>query len=371
MQILIAAGGTGGHVYPAIAIAEAAVDSDGATILRFIGSVDGFERPLIEKAPVAFIDYNEVQAGPINGVGAVRGAISVIKIGIGTLQSLALMMRQRPDALLMTGGWVCVPAGIAAWMLRVPSLIYLPDIEPGLTIKALRHLATRVAVTAEASYPYFRAGQAVATGYPVRKALLSATRAGGQARFGLDPARQTLLVFGGSRGARTINRAVIAVLPDLLADGVQVIHVTGALDWQEVSEQVDALGLAAALRGRYHSYEYLHDDMALALAAADLVVSRSGASVLGELPLFGLPAILVPYPYAWRYQKVNADYLVDHGAALLLEDARMNEALLPMIRQVLGDSVTQHRMATAALALAHPDGAGHAARELLQLAKKG
>jgi len=376
VRITIAAGGTGGHVYPALAIAEALIDLAPDAELHFMGSVGGFERPLIAESPVTFAHTAEVQAGPLNGVGVLRAAVSVAKIGVGVLQSIALMRRHRPDALLLTGGWVCVPGGIAAWLLRVPSLIYLPDIEPGLTIQALRHLATRVAVTAPESQPYFRDGQTVVTGYPVRSALKRASRQGGITYFGLDPARRTLLVFGGSRGARSINQALLAILPDLLADGVQVIHVAGTLDWDEVRAAAAGHGLtlptaggADAEKRGYHGYPYLHEAMAAALACADLVVSRSGASVLGELTLFGAPSILVPYPYAWRYQKVNADYLVGRGAAVLLEDHAMSTDLLTTIRQIMQDNPRRETMTRAAKALAQPDAAANAARALIHLNK--
>ncbi len=373
---MIAAGGTGGHVYPALAIAEALLTITPNAELHFVGSVGGFERPLIAASGVPFARISEVQAGPLNGVGVARALVSAVKIAIGIVQALGLMLRQRPDALLLTGGWVCVPGAIAAWLLRIPSLIELPDIEPALTIRALRHIATRVAVTAPESLRFFRSGQAVVTGYPLRAALKTATREAGITCFGLDEARRTLLVTGGSRGARTINRAIVTILPALLDDGIQVLHITGTLDWDEVRADVRAHGLDvpetggadAAGRG-YHAYPYLHDDMGLALAAADLAVCRAGASTLGEMPLFGLPAILVPYPYAWRYQKVNADYLVSQGAALMLEDERMESELLGTVQKVLNDAALRGKMVDAARSISQPEGAASAAQVLIHMAK--
>jgi UDP-N-acetylglucosamine--N-acetylmuramyl-(pentapeptide) pyrophosphoryl-undecaprenol N-acetylglucosamine transferase len=254
-------------------------------------------------------------------------------------------------------------------MLRVPSLIFLPDIEPGLAIKALRPFVTRVAATTGASELYFRAGQVVETGYPVRRSMLdaasAATRQAGIAHFGLNPAKKTLLVFGGSRGARSLNNAVIDNVPALMADGVQVIHLTGTLDWEQIAAKRDAL---TGNCDDYHAFPYLHEDMALALACADLVVCRSGASTLGELPLFGLPSVLVPYPYAWRYQKVNADYLVERGAALLLRDEALADDLLPTLRGLLGDPARLAAMRASAAALAQPEGSWNVAKELLRLA---
>ncbi|HVU11047.1 MAG TPA: UDP-N-acetylglucosamine--N-acetylmuramyl-(pentapeptide) pyrophosphoryl-undecaprenol N-acetylglucosamine transferase, partial [Phototrophicaceae bacterium] len=271
----------------------------------------------------------------------------------------------RPRALFLTGGWVGWPVALAGWLLRVPSLIYLPDIEPGIAIKALRPFVTRVATTTEASAPFFRAGQTVVTGYPVRASLLKANRADGIAHFRLDPAKKTLLVTGGSRGARSINNAVIEIVPQLLADGIQIIHITGTLDWEAIRMRREAM---SGNCDDYHAVPYLHEDMALALASADLVVCRGGASVLGEQPLFGLPSVIVPYPYAWRYQKVNADYLVERGAAVLLRDEDMKDQLLPTLRALLADPQRLAEMRVHAAALARPEGAQNIARELLRLA---
>lgn len=154
-------------------------------------------------------------------------------------------------------------------------------------------------------------------------------------------------------------------MPQLLAEGVQIIHLTGTLDWEQIAARREQLGDGC---DDYHAFPYLHEDMALALASADLVVCRSGASVLGELPLFGLPSVLVPYPYAWRYQKVNADYLVERGAAVLMRDEAMPDELLPTLRGLLGDPARLAAMRDSAAALAQPEGAWNVARELLRLA---
>lgn len=337
--------------------------------MTFAGSVGGFERPLLDAANLKFDHYAEIYAGPVHGVGVFRAALSVVKLIFGTLQALWLLLRERPQAVLLTGGWVGWPVAFAAWLLRVPSLMFLPDIEPGLAIKALRPFVTKVGATTDASAKYFRPGHTVATGYPLRQSFRSATREAGIAHFSLDPARKTLLVTGGSRGARSINHAVIAIVPQLLDDGYQIIHITGTLDWEDIAaRRAELCQNRANGCDDYHAFPYLHEEMALALAAADLVVCRSGASVLGEQPFFGLPSVLVPYPYAWRYQKVNADYLVEKGAAVLLRDEAMKDELLTTVRALLSNPARLNAMQTAARALAQPDGAGNAARELLRLA---
>ena len=318
---------------------------------------------MVAGSAALFEAYHDVQAGPVAGVSLLRKLISGIKFAIGGLQALQLMGRYRPQALLLTGGWSGLPVAFAARMWRVPVLIFLPDIEPGSTIRLLQRFAESVAITLPESAEYFPAGKTVVTGYPLRAVVAGATRDAALQHFGLDAARRTLLVFGGSRGARSINRALLAILPDLLQDGVQIVHISGTLDWPEVEARQQTL----ADPTHYHAFPYLHDEMGLALAAADLVVSRAGASTLSEFPLFGLPSILVPYPYAWRYQKVNADYLAERGAALMLEDARLDEELLPLIRDLLNDPARLQSMRDCAAALAQRDGADRVAAELVRL----
>lgn len=258
---------------------------------------------------------------------------------VGLLQSMGIIRRQQPDVVLLTGGWVGFPVALAAALLRVPVLIFVPDIEPALSIKVLRHLATKVALAIPESAQYFVQGQTIVTGYPLRQQLTQATRADAFQHFGLNSATKTLLVFGGSRGAQTINKAIMSVLPQLLADDMQVIHVTGTLDFERVCQETKPF----ANNANYHVHAYLHDDMGMALAVADLVLSRAGAAILGEFPLFGVPSVLVPYPYAWRYQKINAEYLSSRGAAVLLPDEEMPDKLYTMLQQLFTD---EERLAT-------------------------
>ncbi len=154
------------------------------------------------------------------------------------------------------------------------------------------------------------------TGYPTRPDLRSWDRQAARKALQLETDLPVLLVFGGSSGARSINRALLASLPGLLEE-MQVVHLTGRLDWPEVQAAWEAMKetLPDSRVRRYHLYPYLYEEMGAALASADLVLSRAGASILGEFPMFGLPAILVPYPYAWRYQQLNARYLEQHGAS--------------------------------------------------------
>jgi len=308
-----------------------------------------------------------VPAGGVHGLAPWRAIGNLIKLVRGWGAAYRLGRRERPAALFATGGYASVPVALAAWTLRVPILVYLPDIEPGWAVRFVACLAARVAVTVDDSRAYFPARKVVVTGYPVRAEFHGLERVEARRSLGLDAERPVLLVMGGSRGARGINQALSGVLEQAL-ELAQVIHVTGELDWPSVQARRE--GLAAALKSRYQAFPYLNE-MGLALAAADLAVYRAGASTLGELPFFGLPAVLVPYPYAWRYQRVNAAWLVERGAAVRLDDEQLAEELLPTLRQWLDDRSRLRDMAARMRALAHPDAATRLADELCKLAQRG
>ena len=334
--------------------------------LYFIGAVDGMERKLVAVSGLDFADYFEVYAGPVHGVSPLRLTASLMKLAVGTLQAFTALFSTRPQVILLTGGWANLPVAVAARLLRIPIVIYLPDIEPGLTIRALQRFAAKIAITAEPSRAYLPPEKTVITGYPLPENRLKATRARGIAHFCLDPARQTLLVFGGSRGARSINSALTACLDRLLDRRLQIIHVTGEFDWQRTQGQTRALQNHPHYP-HYHAFPYLHDEMGLAFAAADLALCRAGASTLAELPLFGLAAILVPYPHAWRYQKVNADYLSQRGAAIRLNDEDMPSRLYETISALLdNDGGRLAAMRAKSKTLANPHGARLLANLLTQ-----
>jgi UDP-N-acetylglucosamine--N-acetylmuramyl-(pentapeptide) pyrophosphoryl-undecaprenol N-acetylglucosamine transferase len=172
-------------------------------------------------------------------------------------------------------------------------------------------------------------------------------------------------VFGGSRGARSINQALAAALPELLQE-MQVIHITGRIDWQMMEQARESLSTEQL--NRYRPYPYLYDEIGAAMQLADLALTRAGASTLGELPIFGLPAILVPYPYAWRYQRVNANYLVKRGAAEMIEDSQLAEQIIPKVRGLMADQEKREKMSQAMHSMAKPEAAARIANLLTELA---
>jgi UDP-N-acetylglucosamine--N-acetylmuramyl-(pentapeptide) pyrophosphoryl-undecaprenol N-acetylglucosamine transferase len=243
--------------------------------------------------------------------------------------------------------------------------LYVPDIEPGLSIKFISRFADRIAVTTPDSNKYFsHSEKLVLSGYPLRTDLSNWSREKATQHFGLDSTKPTLLVTGGSKGARSINMAILKHLNQLL-EIAQIIHVTGSLDWSVIEKAMNEL--PDAVKSHYHAMPYSHE-MGAALAAADLVLSRAGASTLGEYPFFGLPAVLVPYPYAWRYQKVNADFLAQRNAAVILQDELLEDKLLAVISDLLFNKHKLEAMQAAMKKISHPNAANVIASQLVKLA---
>jgi UDP-N-acetylglucosamine--N-acetylmuramyl-(pentapeptide) pyrophosphoryl-undecaprenol N-acetylglucosamine transferase len=321
------------------------------------------EEELVRRAGVPF---TAIEAAGLHGVGLKALPGNLARLSRGYRQARRLLQDFRPQAMFFTGGYVAAPLALAG--RRIPTLVYTPDLEPGLALQFLARQARRIGVTVAEAASYYRPAERakiVVTGYPTRADLTRWSRAEALATLELTPDVATVLVFGGSKGARSLNRALLAILPELLSE-MQVIHLSGAADWDEVVARRGEL--PAAAQARYRAFPYLHAEMGAALAAADLVVSRAGASVLGEYPLFGLPAILVPYPYAWRYQHTNASYLERHGAAQILADADLPTALLPQVRNLIRAPERRAAMRQAMLGLAQPQAAARLAAELVSLA---
>ncbi len=298
----------------------------------------------------------------------------------GTLEARRLLRELQPDAILGTGGYVCVPLFLAARAAGIPSLIYLPDIVPGLAVRMLARLATQVACNVEDSRRYLpalkrRQAPLLVTGYPVRAALFEQDQAACRAAFDLDDSLPVLLVYGGSRGARSINRAIAVLLPDIL-NLAQIIHICGR-EGDESWLRAAAEGLDPRQQARYRLFPYLDEGgektMVQAFGAADLALCRSGASTLAELPAAGLAAVLVPYPYV--HQDENADYLARHGAAVkVLDTALPDEGDIPdgplfeALRRLLTSAPERQHMARQAARLSRPDAAQRLADALCSLA---
>lgn len=358
-------------MYPALSVLQAlsgVVENQSLSInVLWVGGEKGMEVDLVKRAG---IPYEAIPAAGVHGVGLRALPRNIKQLTLGVTRARNILQRFKPQALLFTGGYVAVPMAVAA---RMPGssgascLVYVPDIEPGWALKLLVQVANHVALTTDDSQDYIpKRRQRSVTGYPIRQDLKGWQHLQAMQKLGLQSDLPVFLVMGGSRGARSINQALFDALPDLLPL-MQIVHVSGHLDWPAVEETRSTL--PENLAGRYHAYPYLHDEIGAALASADLVLSRAGASVLGEYPYFGLPAILVPYPYAWRYQHLNAKYLAAKSAALVLEDDMLASQLVPTVRSLMADPDRLKMMRQKMLSLAQPDAAASIARILVKLAE--
>jgi UDP-N-acetylglucosamine--N-acetylmuramyl-(pentapeptide) pyrophosphoryl-undecaprenol N-acetylglucosamine transferase len=324
----------------------------------WVGGEGGMEETLVKRQGIT---YQSIPAAGLHGVGLAALPRNLVKLARGVFAARKILKEFKPDVLFFTGGFVAVPMAIAGSF--IPSLLYVPDIEPGMALKSLAGFSDAIAVTTAYSQRFFNK-KVIETGYPLRADLALWSRETAHRHLGISGKKPVLLVFGGSKGARSINLAILKDLNALL-EKFEVIHLTGELDWNYVKHHREQLPVELA--SRYHAMPYLHE-MGAALASADIVISRAGASSLGEYPLFGLPAILVPYPYAWRYQKVNADYLTNRGAAIILEDQVLNDEMLNTLTVLMENPNKLQAMRAAMFELSHPRAAEKIASALIELA---
>ena len=352
-------------MYPALTVAGLLGDGGRDEVL-FVGTPNGLEARLVPEAGVAFY--------PIASAGFDRGnpftlVTSVARVAVSIGRALGLMLRWRPDVVAGFGGYVSLPVGIAAVLTRTPLVLHEQNSVPGMANRFLSRWAKTVAVTYESSMKHMkRPERAVMTGNPVRAAVTAASRDAGRERFGASGGDVVVLVFGGSRGARHLNEALVrlwprvAVLPD-----VRVVHVAGVTEAPSVRRAM-AQALAAP-GGRYQLFEYL-DDMGGAIAAADVVVSRAGATSIAEITAIGRASVLVPYPYATDdHQTLNARAVSVAGGAVVVPDAELDDtAFEAAVLSIVSDGAKRDAMAAAAATLGRPDAGRSVARVIREAA---
>jgi UDP-N-acetylglucosamine--N-acetylmuramyl-(pentapeptide) pyrophosphoryl-undecaprenol N-acetylglucosamine transferase len=363
MRLLIVAGGTGGHIYPALAVARSLRARPDGPALHWLGGRRGLEASLV---PAAGIELTRLAARSLRTTEAdVHAVLDPLRLGLSVPQAAAVLARQRPAAIFTTGGYIAVPVVLAAAPLGIPVVLWEGNVIPGRAVRATARLARVLAVSFESTCRALGAAPGsrrpcYVTGTPIRD-VRDVDREAARRRLEIGPAERVLLVFGGSQTVRRFNAAVAEALPNLV-DRVTVIHVAGEDGYASALAAREAL--PEADRHRYRPYPFLRDDMLTALAAADLVVGRAGSSTLAEATALGLPMVVVPYPHAAGHQRANAERLVEAGAARLVDDGAFDAAALLEAAALLDDPAAHITMSAAARALGRP-GATAAVTELV------
>ncbi|HZO75875.1 MAG TPA: undecaprenyldiphospho-muramoylpentapeptide beta-N-acetylglucosaminyltransferase [Ktedonobacteraceae bacterium] len=358
MRVLISGGGTGGHIYPALAVAARLRDEYNADIL-YLGSDDGLETRLV---PAAGFRFEAIKAGKLQRFVSWRTVAGVARVPIGMVQAIEVVRKFHANVAFTSGGYVAVPAGLAARLNGVPLLMHQQDVPPNLSNRLIAPLATRISVAFADSLRYFPSRKSLLLGNPIRQPILDVRQSTAQqARItlGFAPDLPLLLVTGGSQGARHLNQVVCQALPELLKS-CQVLQISGPRLFDETGEQAaNAMkGLEESLRQRYRLVAYMDEEMPLALQAAELVICRSGASTLSELAVLGKPSILVPLPPAIGSspQEANAATFGERQAAEVIRNTDLKpELLVERVKFIITSSTCLQTMVEAVKDFAKPE----------------
>jgi len=365
LKVIIAGGGTGGHLFPGLAIAEEFKRRDERNEVVFVGTEHGIEARIIprEGYPIKF-----VRSEGIVGKSLLKKAKALLQLAFSVLDAHRILKVVMPDIVIGVGGYSSGAIVLMAGLRSVPTMIHEQNSVPGLTNKLLGKFVKRVCVTYHESISSFPMGKTFLTGNPIRLRILKGDRDAACRLFSLEKEMFTVFIFGGSSGARSINRTMVDALNHLadLRDKIQFLHQTGDKDFENIREAYRKAGM----KGTVAPFIY---QMAEAYTVADIVISRAGATTLAEITALGKPAILIPYPYAaGRHQEFNAMKLKEMGAALMMLESEMRgETLARDIRELYENEAARLEMQKASRGLGRPDACGRVVDVAVSLAKKG
>ncbi len=364
MRLLVAGGGTGGHLFPGVAVAERWLAQGADRAVAFAGTTHGVEARIVPELGHRFF---AVRSGAVAGGGWLAKLTSLLRVALGVKDAGLVLREFDPHVVLGVGGYASVPVVVRSLLGRRPTAIQEQNAEPGLANRMLGRWVRRVFVTFASTIESFPAGRATLFGNPIRASLLARLEETRRARATRAmSASASVLIVGGSQGSRFLNEALPAALahvaPRLAGAPLRIVHQSGVTDEAATRERYAALGLDASVSAFIR-------DMGAAYGEADLVIARAGAGTLSELAAVGLPAVLVPYPHAGAHQEANARAHAALGAAICIVQAEATvERLGSEIQRLLGDAAARKRMADAALAAAKPFAADEIARACLELA---
>lgn len=362
LKVAFAGGGTGGHLYPALAVAEVLRQNGVQTL--FFDSYRGVGREIVGRLGYTL---KNIHAQGLSG-NIFNKLMAVGKTGLGFLESLYHLLIFKPSIVVASGGYVCAPVALAAACLDIPILLMEQNAFLGKSAKFISYLAKKVCLSLPGDYGAAVSAKAVLTGNPVRTAILLKGRTEARQALQIPTERCCVVVMGGSQGASSLNNAILAALPSLVDFDLTLIHLTGPKHIEEVTAR--SSDLVSGHKIDYRPLAYT-EDMASLYASADLVVCRSGATTLAEITARGLPSILVPYPYAAEnHQEANARILENNGAAQVILDKQVESELTGSLVSLLEDKQKLATMASASASLGHRGATEAVIAQILEIVYK-
>jgi UDP-N-acetylglucosamine--N-acetylmuramyl-(pentapeptide) pyrophosphoryl-undecaprenol N-acetylglucosamine transferase len=370
MRVIITGGGTGGHIYPALAIAKGLLKENPKAEILYVGTEKGLEADIVPRDGYNFKTVT-VEGLPRNlSLKLIKTGFKLLR-GIG--QAAKIIKDFQPDVVIGTGGYVCGPVVLMAALLGFSTVIHEQNAYPGITNKILARFVDKVLVTFPESIKYFPAkAPCLLTGLPIRQEILRVSTEEGLKNLNLKAQKPLILVVGGSRGARSLNVAMVGVIEEFYrSKQAQILHVTGQSDYQDTIERLKLKGISLEEDGDIILKPYIYN-MQDALACADLIICRAGATTLAEITAKGIPAILIPYPYASEnHQEHNARSLEKRGAAILIKDKDLTgDDLAQTLKDLLNQQNKLQAMEEASLSLGKPQALDDIINEITNISKK-
>ncbi|QGQ95778.1 undecaprenyldiphospho-muramoylpentapeptide beta-N-acetylglucosaminyltransferase [Paenibacillus psychroresistens] len=370
MRIVLSGGGTGGHVYPALAIAEQCLKEHPKAEFLYIGTQSGLEKTIVAKSGLP-IRFESIEITGFRRKLSMENLKTVMRFLAGVRRSKQLIKQFKPDVVIGTGGYVCGPVVYAAAKLNIPTMVHEQNVLPGLTNRFLSRYATCIAVSFKGSESKFpKAKRVVFTGNPRATTVAQADASKGRATLGLLPNAPLVIIVGGSRGAKAINNVMVDIVPLLpRLPNAHFVCITGEAQFEATLKRIQTESNGQL--DHYHVVPYIHN-MPEVLAAASLIVNRAGASFLAEITALGIPSILIPSPYVTNnHQEVNARWLEREKAAeVVLEKDLTADSLFDLIEKIVQDPIRSDYMSKQSKRMGNPKAAQLFVQEMKNLLRK-
>lgn len=367
MKIVLAGGGTGGHLTPLVAVARKIKEKVPEAEFVFVGPKGKLEKDLIESEGVKI---RNISVGKLRRYFSFQNVIDILfKVPIGIIQCLFILLSEMPDAIFSKGGYASFPVVIVGWLYRIPIMIHESDANPGLANSMLGKFCDRVAVSYSEAEVYFPADQVVHTGSPIREDINRGNAQAAREKFHLTESKKVIFVWGGSQGARNINNRILDILPELMRR-YQIIHQTGELNYEESVKKAGEMGFKSGYDG-YVALPFISEGLGDILALADLVISRAGSTSISEIAANGKPAIIIPLENSANdHQRMNAYSLAKAGACVILEESNLGENMLMRnVDDILDDEELNRKLSENIKRFYHPDAAERIADGILGMVK--